>query len=131
MINELINSIKENEGFIGHEYNDSLGKPTIGYGTLLPLSKEEGALLLEHRLKAKIKELEAKEPFFNKLPLNKQVIISEMCYQLGVNGVLKFRKMWLALKEFDYESAAIEMLDSRWAIQTPSRAKKLANLMKH
>ena len=81
------------------------------------------------RLKAKIKELERKEPFINKIPVEKQEILAEMSYQLGVNGVLKFKKMWKALKDFDYETAAKEMLDSRWYDQTPKRAFELHNKM--
>lgn len=126
---ELIESIKHHEGFRGEVYKDTLGFDTVGYGTKMPLSKEEAEMILESRLKAKIKELETKEPFVNKLPIEKQEILAEMSYQLGVNGVLKFKKMWRALKELDYHAASIEMLDSRWAVQTPSRAKELSNRM--
>jgi lysozyme len=34
------------------------------------------------------------------------------------------------LKERDYKKAADEMLDSRWAKQTPNRAKELAEIMR-
>ena len=126
---ELVEDIKKNEGFVGRVYKDTLGYDTIGYGTKLPLSKEEAAIILEHRLVAKIKELEQREPFVNSLPLDKQEILAEMCYQMGVSGVLKFAKMWSALKMFDYERAAKEMLDSTWAKQTPNRAKLLSQKM--
>ena len=122
----LIEKIKESEGFVGVVYKDTEGFDTIGYGTKLPLTKEEAEVLLEMRLKAKIKELEQKEPFVNSLPLEKQEVIAEMCYQMGVGGVLGFKKMWAALKKENYALAAAEMLDSRWAKQTPSRAKKLS-----
>lgn len=127
---KLIEEIMKNEGFVGTVYKDTLGFDTIGYGTKLPLDKEEAALILEYRLKAKIKELETKEPFVNSLPLEKQEILAEMCYQMGVGGVLKFKKMWAALKEFDYEEASLQMLDSTWAEQTPSRAIKLSQRMR-
>lgn len=126
----LIEDIKANEGFRGEVYKDTLGFDTIGYGTKLPLNKEESKLLLEYRLKQKIKELESKEPFLNKLPLAKQEVLIEMSYQMGVNGVLKFKKMWVALKSGDYTEASKQMLDSRWAVQTPNRAKKLAEMMR-
>lgn len=125
----LIENIKESEGFRGEVYKDTLGFDTIGFGTKLPLSEDEAILILEHRLKAKIKELEQKEPFVNKLPLNKQEILAEMAYQMGVGGVLKFKKMWEALKRFDYKEASKQMLDSSWAKQTPNRAKKLSENM--
>ena len=37
--------------------------------------------------------------------------------------------MWQALENFDYVQAAVEMLDSRWAKQTPNRAQELAKRM--
>lgn len=126
----LIENIKESEGFSGTVYKDTLGFDTVGYGTKLPLSEQEALLILEYRLKAKIKELEQKEPFLNKLPLEKQEILAEMAYQMGVSGVLKFKKMWVALKRFDYKEASKQMLDSTWAVQTPNRAKKLAEMMR-
>jgi lysozyme len=52
-----------------------------------------------------------------------------MVFQLGVGGVSKFKAMWKALEENDYTTASIEMLDSRWAKQTPTRAENLADIM--
>ncbi|WP_168175718.1 glycoside hydrolase family protein [Nautilia sp. PV-1] len=127
MVTELI---KKHEGFEGMPYNDSLGFPTIGYGTKLPITEEEAEILLEYRLKRMIRELIQKESFFEKLPEDAQKVIADMTYQLGVGGVLKFKKMWTALKKGDYKKAADEMLDSRWAKQTPNRAKELAEIMR-
>ena len=126
----LIESIKKHEGFRGMPYDDSLGKPTIGYGTLLPITESEADLLLKSRMYQKKEELERAEPFFAELPKEKQDILLEMAYQLGVGGLLKFRKMWKALKRFDYEEAAKEALDSRWAKQTPKRAEELAGRLR-
>ena len=52
-----------------------------------------------------------------------------MAFQLGLKGVLNFSRMWEALKRHDYVAAADEMLDSRWAEQTPSRAEALAKIV--
>ena len=57
-------------------------------------------------------------------------IIVEMVFQLGKTGVSKFRNMWKALKVPDYPTAAKEMLDSRWAKQTPGRAKEMSDHMR-
>ena len=48
---------------------------------------------------------------------------------VGIAGVGKFKAMWKALKENDYNTASLEMLDSRWAKQTPKRAEKLSAVM--
>ena len=62
-----------------------------------------------------------------------KIIIIEMIFQLGGNGVSKFRKMWQALQQDppDYAEASVQMLDSRWAKQTPNRAQEMAEHMKH
>jgi lysozyme len=57
-------------------------------------------------------------------------IIIEMIFQLGKTGVSKFKNMWKALSELNYVGASYEMLDSRWAKQTPNRAKGMADTMK-
>mgnify|MGYP001449884353 CR=1 FL=1 len=57
-------------------------------------------------------------------------IIVEMVFQLGMGGVSKFKKMWAALQNQDYEEASVQMLDSKWAKQTPNRAQDLAAIMK-
>ena len=129
-LDRVIDSLKQEEGFDGMPYEDTLGIPTIGYGTKLPLTEEEAELLLKHRLDKKILEISEKEPFFLDLPQKAQEVIANMAYQLGVGGVLEFKKMWAALKHRDYQKAADEMLDSKWAKQTPNRAKRLAEIMR-
>ena len=57
-------------------------------------------------------------------------ILIEMVFQLGMTGVSKFKNMWKALAELNYVGASYEMLDSRWAKQTPNRAKAMAKTMK-
>jgi lysozyme len=57
-------------------------------------------------------------------------ILIEMVFQLGKTGVSKFKNMWKALSELNYVGASYEMLDSRWAKQTPNRAKSMAQIMK-
>lgn len=124
---KLYQEIKEEEGFRGNVYKDTLGYPTIGYGTKLPLSKDEAELLLNKRLNDIYRELKNKLDF----EVKKEVedILLHMAYQLGVNGVMKFKRMLEALKEEDYKKASIEMLDSKWATQTPSRARRLSKMM--
>ncbi|MDD2358674.1 MAG: glycoside hydrolase family protein [Thiovulaceae bacterium] len=128
-MNEVLESIKKNEGFKGVVYKDTLGFDTIGYGTKLPLTQEEAQLILVSRMGAKASELKSVQPVFETLPVNKQGIIIEMCYQMGVNGVMNFKNMWFALQKKDYATASKEMLNSKWAKQTPNRANQLALLM--
>lgn len=126
----LIDRIKLHEGFESKPYKDHLGKLTIGYGTLLEhgITKEEANALLEIRLK-NISDRFVKVYEFTRLDKVRQDVILEMSYQLGFNGVMKFKNMWKALIIEDYDLAAAEMLDSKWHKQTPSRAEELSMIM--
>ena len=53
-----------------------------------------------------------------------------MCYQLGLGGFSKFKKTISYLEKENYLEASKEMLDSKWAKQTPNRAKKLSEIVK-
>jgi lysozyme len=148
--NNLLNDLKKHEGFRADEYKDSKGIPTLGYGTKLPLSIyeintfrvtldenkkahidiENAEDLLNYRLNTMIIDIQKKKPIVNELSSERQNVIYNMCYQMGVEGVLKFKKMWLALEKGDYEEASKEMLDSKWAREdSPKRAKELAKKM--
>ena len=128
-MSRIVEEIKKSEGFMGNSYEDSLGIPTIGYGTKLPLTEAEAETILAIRLNQKISHLLDAKPIVLRLPQDKQEVLFEMAYQLGVNGLLNFKMMWLALESFDYKVAAAEMLDSKWHTQTPNRAEKLAKQM--
>ena len=58
-------------------------------------------------------------------------VIIEMCFQLGKPRVMKFKKMWEALKNKDVETASKEMIDSNWHKQTTKRCESLADVMKN
>jgi GH24 family phage-related lysozyme (muramidase) len=53
--------------------------------------------------------------------------LTEMVYQMGYQGVSQFKNMIQALKQGDFEGAKLHALDSKWAKQTPNRAKEVAN----
>ena len=57
-------------------------------------------------------------------------VVVEMCFQLGVSGFSKFKKAIDHLAHKRYAKASVEMLDSRWAKQTPNRALELSNIIK-
>ena len=63
------------------------------------------------------------------MPKAIQDVVMEMCYQLGVTGFSKFVKTITYLKDKDFKNASIEMLDSKWAKQTPNRAKKMSEIV--
>ena len=131
--------IKEHEGFVPKIYKDSLGFATIGYGHLvLPTDKfKEGVTYKKKDLEEVFdKDFNIAKSNANQLikglPLHHQAkcVIIEMVFQLGIGGVSKFKNMWRALKQNDYQIASEEMLDSKWAKQTPKRAEELSSVMK-
>ena len=65
------------------------------------------------------------------MPQEVQEVVLNMCYQLGITGVSKFRKAISALQEGEWQEAADEMLDSLWARQTPNRAEELSNIVRN
>lgn len=128
----LIEHIKEEEGFRGTPYKDTLGYLTIGYGTKLPLDEAEAELLLTHRLKKMQKQLHRRiTELYGEVQLPDKVweILYHMSYQLGVQGVMNFKKMLWAIVNGNYIEASREMLDSKWALQTPNRAERLSTMM--
>ena len=131
--------IKEHEGFVPKIYKDQLGFKTIGFGHLvLPTDKfAEGVTYKKKDLEEvfdsdfNIAKSNANQ-LISGLPLHHQAkcVIIEMVFQLGIGGVSKFKNMWRALKQNDYQIASEEMLDSKWAKQTPKRAEELSSVMK-
>lgn len=120
----LIDDIKQEEGFKGVVYKCTEGFDTIGYGTKLPINEEEATLLLEYRLNKTRANLLSSLYNYD-FPNEVWDILLNMSYQLGVGGVLKFKKMLEALKNKDYVEASKQGMDSLWAKQTPNRAKRL------
>ncbi len=128
-MNELIANIKREEGFRSMPYKDSLGILTIGYGTKLGLDEEEAELILRHRLKYFIDKVNFR---LREYDINDEAmkILYEMAYQLGTDGLMKFKHMLKSIDGKDYILASKEGLDSLWAKQTPDRAKRLMDRLK-
>lgn len=141
----LIKILGFEEGFRNKPYLCSEGYVTIGYGTKLhnskgmnpadfPISVSRGMgeewLHSEVALKD-MKMLRSDVSYtYRHLDDDRRAIILSMAYQMGTAGVLKFKNMWRELAEGDYYTASVEMLDSRWATQTPERANRHARVMR-
>lgn len=129
---DIISQLRRDEGEVLHAYQDHLGYWTIGVGILIDerkgggLTAEESAWLLRRRLDAKRAELSAALPWFKYLDEVRQAALLNMAYQLGVEGLLGFRKMLAAVRDMRWAEAESHALDSDWAKQTPERAKRVA-----
>lgn len=68
--------------------------------------------------------------WFKDLDLARKWVLINMCFNLGIGGLLKFTVTLYHIQQGNYASAAIEMLNSKWAEQVKNRAKRLANVVK-
>ena len=124
--------IKENEGFRAKVYQCTEGKNTVGYGTNLDdrgITREEAEYLLDNDLKS-IGDFLEKEGLLNGLSPARSAVLYDMTYQMGKGGLLKFRNMLAAVAAGDFQQAAEELLNSRYAQQTPGRANRNADIMR-
>lgn len=130
----LVDSIKKSEGYRPRVYKCTAGVDTIGYGFAikdLHLDEDICDMILERKLGELKLRIHKNFPFVLDLPESVQDVVIEMCYQLGLTGFSKFKKTIQFLRLEDFKSASVEMLDSRWADQTPNRAKRLSQIVKY
>jgi lysozyme len=114
------------------------GEPwTCGYGCTGPDVHEGTVWTLaeaERRRDAKIAEsiaeLDAKAHWWRSLCDARQDVLANMHFNMGWARLSGFTKALAAMRAYDYEAAAREMLDSRWATQVRGRAKRLAEQMR-
>lgn len=123
------------EGFIPYAYQDSLGYWTIGIGTLIDkrgggISKAAAVFMMAEEVAAIRQALDGRIPWWQALNEVRREVLMSMAYQLGVNGLLKFTRTLGCVEQGDYGGAATGMLASRWASQTPNRARRAAEAMR-
>lgn len=90
--NELKERVKRNEGFSAEAYLDSLGYPTFGYGSR-KIREKYADLNMQDDLKECIALVEGYVEN-EKISVDefRIGILSEMAYQLGFTGLLKFKR---------------------------------------
>ena len=138
-IAHLKNDLESHEGRRTKPYDDATGKTlqqgdtlagylTIGVGINLSagLSEEEIDYLLESRIKRATDELDQAIPSWREHSDGVQRALVGMAFNMGLPRLLLFKKMLAALAVKDYDTAANEALDSRWATQVGARAIELA-----
>ena len=151
----LLKQLMKSEGLRLEVYQDTLGIDTIGVGRNLEdrgITKEEldaldipnietvyqhgitesdAMFLLENDVQIVEDELLKAHPCVAELDSVRQLVLVDMAFNMGVPRLCKFKKMWNAIHEEDFRTAAKEMLDSRWSIQVKRRSHKLAHAMHH
>jgi lysozyme len=129
VIDGMIERLKLHEGYRKDAYKDTVGKLTIGYGWNVedcPIYPEVAELQLRMTLAEIEKNLARTLDFWGNLTQARKEVLLDMCYNLGLKGLLGFKNTLRAIAESRHEDAAAFMLQSKWAEQVGSRAKFLS-----
>ena len=143
-LDHLTEILHREEGEVLELYNDHLGKKTAGCGHLLieadgdlfdaplgtPISQEQSDAWFEKDVQTCINDAHWLHPDLEEHPQVVGVVIAAMAYQLGLPSLASFRLFNQAIENRQYQLAAQEMLNSKWAeTDTPARAKRMAGLI--
>lgn len=129
----LARELLRDEGLRLKPYRCSAGKLTIGVGRNLDdrgITEAEALVLLGNDIKAFWGHLVAALPWVATAPEAVQEVLANMCFNLGLGGLLGFRQTLAYLQARLYVDAAEEMLRSKWAGQVGARAERLAQKLK-
>ena len=130
-----IEMLKNHEGFRFEAYQCTEGVWTIGYGHTKnvlegdEMTKIEAERVLFDDIVVAIADALDYFPHFMRLTHNRQAVLIDMSFNLGLPRLEEFKKLKEALFRGLYKVASEEMLDSTWANQVGVRAKRLAKLM--
>jgi lysozyme len=130
---KLERQLSIDEGRRALVYTDTVGKITGGIGRNLtdrPFFDDEIALMLKNDIALVQRELDQRLPWWREMTDARQNVLANMCFNLGINRLMGFGKTLTHMRVGEYEAAAVEMLDSKWAKQVGARAVRLAALMR-
>tara|TARA_R100001440_G_scaffold10219_1_gene18679 strand:+ start:1316 stop:1756 length:441 start_codon:yes stop_codon:yes gene_type:complete len=140
--NKLVEELIKDEGYKYEIYLDHLGYPTFGVGHLVletdeehgqpvgtPVSEQRILECLNNDIDIVCKELDQNMSWWNELDDTRQRVLANMAFNLGLPRLGKFKKFLAAVQEQDWEKAAVEMMDSKWATQVGDRAVRLREKM--
>lgn len=130
--NKLINQLTLEEDRRKKPYFDGEKKLTIGVGrnlTDVGLRDDEIDYLLNNDINLVLADLTMHWPWFSSLSDVRQRVLLDMCFNMGFESLSEFKLMIMAIRKGDYELAAHEMLQSKWATQVGNRAINLSKMM--
>ena len=137
-INQLREQLKIDEGVKYEVYDDHLGYKTFGIGHLVtandgeygaaigyPVSEERVNAVFDKDVETYITESKTVFPNLDELHEEAQQVIVNMCFNMGAPRLSNFKKFVAAVNDGNWSTAAVEMMDSRWANQVGVRAERL------
>jgi lysozyme len=132
-VSRLREMLIRHEGLRLKPYRDPRGKLTIGVGRNLDdvgITRDEAGMLLDNDIAKVRREVEHAFIRFSRLDTVRKDVILNMVFNLGLARFRGFKRTIAAIKPEDWEKAAREMLNSRWAKQVGKRAQELAAMMR-
>lgn len=129
----LYRQLREDEGLRLKPYRCTAGKLTIGYGRNIEdvgISEDEAEIMLVNDVRKVVSALPKALPFYHRLNGEVKEVLINMAFNLGIKGLLGFKKTLAYIEAGEYEKAADEMLDSDWATQVGDRAVRLSDKLK-
>lgn len=132
----LLETLKRHEGVRYYVYRDHLGYETIGVGRCinravgLGLSPDEVEYLLINDVQRCIEELDGAFEWFKDLDEVRREAMINLCFNLGLTKLRKFVNALEAMKQRNYNKAATEFLNSKWANQVGERSREVAHMIR-
>ena len=125
----LVDQLIRHEGLMLKPYRDSMGILTIGVGRNLDdvgITRDEAIMMLNHDIDTARADLARVFPWTQNLDPVRLDALTNMVFNLGIGRLRGFARMLLALQAGDWNEAAQQALDSKWAVQVGNRSKELA-----
>ena len=116
--------ISRHEGLALKPYKDTRGLLTIGRGRCLStrgITKAEADYLFGNDFDGVLADL-AEQAWWSKVDPVRQIVLTDMGFNMGAHGVLEFKRMIVALLAQKWGLAADAMMDSEWANEVGDRA---------
>lgn len=113
---------------IGYGHNLD-ANPIEGLDAMSAISEERAREILIADAAVSAAALDEKIPWWRRLNAPRQAVILNMAFNLGVAGLLGFRRTLQAVREQRWKDARNGMLVSKWAGQVGRRASELAEQM--
>jgi len=140
-MDRLVKMLRRHEGEVKTNgrhlaYRCPAGYWTIGIGRNidpengLGLSDDEVDYLLSNDISRVIKELGSAFPWFSDLDEARRDAMIDVCFNIGLPRLKGFEKALEAMARDDFEEAADEFLNSKWARQVGNRAIEVTDMIR-
>ncbi len=129
---ELYAQLSLHEDKRSFPYVDSVGKVSIGIGRNLDdrgLSPDEIDYLYRNDIELVVSDLNNHLPWWRSMSENRQRVILDMCFNMGIHRLLGFHTTLRLMSEGKYAEASRQMLQSKWRKQVKGRALRLSRMM--